>query len=98
MGLRICGITEGVSLLLLLFVAMPMKYIGDDPSWVRFVGTLHGFLFIIFIVYLTAVAPRLRLNWKTVGLGYLCSTVPFACFYFDQKYLKPLQEIKRKAQ
>ncbi len=90
--LRICGITEGVSLLVLLFVAMPIKYIGGDPSWVRFVGSLHGFLFILFIVCLTVTAPKLKLSWPVVGIGYLCSTVPFACFYFDQKYLKPLDK------
>ena len=42
---------EGISFLVLLFVAMPLKYIWDDPSWVRIVGMAHGVLFVAYIAW-----------------------------------------------
>ena len=53
--LRIVGFLEGWSFLLLLFIAMPMKYIWDNPLWVKYVGMGHGLLFILFIVVLLVV-------------------------------------------
>jgi hypothetical protein len=43
--MQIIGITEGTSLLLLLFVARPLKYIGDNPILVQWIGPIHGWLF-----------------------------------------------------
>ena len=42
---------EGISFLVLLFAAMPLKYIWDDPSWVRVVGMAHGVLFVAYIAW-----------------------------------------------
>ena len=44
--LRVVGFLEGLSLIVLMGFAMPMKYIWGDPSFVRMVGSIHGALFI----------------------------------------------------
>jgi len=87
--LRVLGWIEGSSLLLLLFVAMPLKYIWGNPSWVRGVGMAHGLLFMAFIYVLTMVGRSRGLPWRTLGIGYVCSSVPFATFWYDGKYLAP---------
>ena len=48
--LRLIAWIEGISFLLLLFVAMPMKYLADRPSMVRILGMAHGLLFVLFIL------------------------------------------------
>ena len=45
----VIGYLEGFSFLILMGFAMPMKYIGGDPSWVSLMGALHGFLFLAYI-------------------------------------------------
>jgi integral membrane protein len=50
--LRLMALLEGSSLLLLLFVAMPLKYQFGMPEVVSWVGQLHGALFVIFNIVL----------------------------------------------
>ena len=50
--LRVVGLLEGLSFLLLLFIAMPMKYMFDNPVLVKYVGMGHGVLFILFLIVL----------------------------------------------
>ncbi len=49
--LRVIAFAEGVSFLILLFIAMPLKYIWGQPSAVKNFGTVHGLLFILYILY-----------------------------------------------
>ncbi|MEP7128906.1 MAG: DUF3817 domain-containing protein, partial [Chitinophagales bacterium] len=53
--LRLAGITEGISFLVLLFIAMPLKYFADIPEAVKYTGWLHGLLFILYLVALANV-------------------------------------------
>jgi integral membrane protein len=86
--LRIVGILEGISFLVLLFVAMPLKYIYAKPEAVRQVGAIHGFLFVVFIFLLLSCAAEYgwerRKSMILVGLSML----PFGNFYADKKYLR----------
>lgn len=90
--LRRIGILEGASLLLLLFFAMPLKYIWDQPIFVEIIGMIHGVLFIVFVAFTLYVA--MQDNWKffnrTVWV-LLSSVLPFGTFYIDHRILKPLQ-------
>lgn len=81
------SILEGLSFLVLLFLAMPLKYIWDSPAMVEVVGSLHGFLFIIYI--LGAIYMWKKLNWdfKTLLIVSFCSVLPFGPFYAEKKYL-----------
>ena len=56
--LRIIGLLEGISFLLLLFIAMPMKYMLDNPVMVKYVGMGHGVLFMLFLIGLVMVCEK----------------------------------------
>jgi len=81
------SILEGISFLLLLFIAMPLKYIWDLPQMVQQIGMAHGVLFIAYVM--GAVWLFKPLNWKMKELFLIlaCSLVPFGPFYVEKKYL-----------
>ena len=81
--LRYTALAEGVSFLVLLLVAMPLKYMADMPSMVRYVGSAHGALFVALILALLLAKPKLP--WKWVALVFVASLVPFAPFFVDHK-------------
>ncbi len=85
---KIVASFEGISLLLLLFFAMPMKYIFNDPTYVRFIGMTHGLLFVAYIIL--AAWIKLMENWdnKKFGIIVVASMVPFGTFYIEKKYLR----------
>jgi len=78
---------EGISFLVLLFIAMPLKYIWDDPSWVRVVGMAHGVLFVAYIAWAIFVKEIKQWNFKTLSIVVLGSILPFGTFYIEKKYL-----------
>jgi integral membrane protein len=90
--LRWSALLEGISLLVLLFVAMPVKYALDKPLMVQVVGMAHGVLFILYSVLLAAVA--LKMNWlgRKAIISFFASFVPFGTFYVDKHYFKALAE------
>lgn len=90
--LRTIGLWEGVSYLVLLLVAMPLKYLADWPLTVRIVGTLHGALFILFILSVAEVTIR-RPWWslKFWGAAALASVLPCGTFVFD-RWLRRVEE------
>ena len=82
--LRLVALLEGSSFVVLLFIAMPLKYLAGLPLAVRIVGSVHGLLFLLFMAALYRAA-RLR-NWplgRTL-LAFLSSIVPFGTFIFDR--------------
>lgn len=87
---RIIGFFEGVSLLLLFGVAMPVKYILGDPSLVQSIGLVHGLLFILYVLF--TINMRSQYNWDstTTGKVLLASVIPFGTFYIDGKVLKKI--------
>ena len=60
---RIVGLLEGLSYLLLLFVAVPIKYLGNDPSYVKMLGMPHGMLFVAFVILAFLIKPEMK--WST---------------------------------
>ena len=85
---RIISFLEGVSYLLLLFVATPIKYLQGDASYVKLLGMPHGILFMLYIVLAIVIQKQMNWNRKTLGIVLLCSIIPFATFYEDKKYLR----------
>ena len=81
------SILEALSFLVLLLIAMPLKYIFDLPQMVQVVGMAHGILFISYLV--GAIFIYNLLNWKfnTLLLVVACSVIPFGPFYVEKKYL-----------
>lgn len=88
--LRTLGLLEGASFLLLLFIAMPLKYLADQPLAVRYVGMAHGVLFLLYLLAIVPVALDQRWPLKTITLAVLASLLPAGPFVFDAKVLKPL--------
>jgi integral membrane protein len=83
--LRLVSMLEGLSLLGLLGIAMPLKYIFQQPEAVRLVGLLHGVLFISYVLLLVQNAIEQRWPLTKVGLGLLLSVVPFGAFYAERR-------------
>lgn len=81
---RIVAILEGISFLLLLGVAMPLKYIAQEPLMVEIVGMAHGVLFILFCLLLAAVLYVCKLPVKVGAIGFLASLLPAGTFVFDR--------------
>lgn len=84
---RVSAITEGISYLILLFLAMPLKYLYGMPEAVRLVGSLHGGLFIVFMGLLLAVYVRGTMTFKQCTAAFVASVLPFGAFVFDA-YIK----------
>jgi integral membrane protein len=85
---KIVALLEGVSLLLLLFFAMPMKYICNMPQFVKVVGMAHGLLFIGYIIM--AVMLKSQEKWPVKKFLFIClaSVIPFGTFYMERKYFR----------
>ena len=83
--LRLVGILEGISFILLLGVAMPLKYFYDKPEAVSVVGMAHG---VLFLGYCAALLQAwLERDWKfgKVFWLFVASLVPFGPFVAERK-------------
>lgn len=89
---RFCTIAllEGISYLLLLFVAMPLKYLLDWPWAVKYIGWIHGILFISYVFYLLACWRIYKWEFKRIALFFLASLLPFAPFIVEKQVKKEL--------
>ena len=85
---RITALLEGVSYILLLFIATPIKYFMEEPKYVKMLGMPHGLLFIAYIILTIIIGAELKWNTKTLWKVLLASIIPFGTFYIDKKYLK----------
>jgi len=85
---RVVSILEGLSYILLLFIATPIKYLGGDPSYVKLLGMPHGILFMAYIVLAFLIKNSLKWNMKTFLIVLAASIIPFGTFYIDKKYLR----------
>ena len=85
--LRIIGLLEGISFLLLLFIAMPMKYMLDNPVLVKYVGMGHGVLFMLFLIVLFMVCEKTEMVDYHVYIGFnrIHFTVWHFCFRSQNK-------------
>ena len=81
---RFVSLAEGVSWLLLLFVAMPLKYGFGQPEAVRVLGRVHGGLFVLFLLTLSMAAVEAGWNFKQVARAFLASLVPFGAFWLEK--------------
>lgn len=83
--LRIIGDLEGISYLLLLGVAMPLKYLAGRPEAVTWVGSLHGALFVAFCAALAQVHFARRWPLTRTILAFLSSLIPFGTFILSRE-------------
>mgnify|MGYP001810735141 FL=1 len=86
--LRIIGFLEGISFLVLLFIAMPLKYIAGQPMAVKITGMAHGVLFVLYILYVVMAAVEYSWSIKKSVLAFIASLVPFGTFWADAKLFR----------
>jgi integral membrane protein len=89
--LRLTGYAEGISLLVLVFVAVPLKYSGVTPQLSQIMGPIHGILFLLFVINTFRVAVEQQWKFKQVTWKILLACfIPFGTFYIDYKFLRPI--------
>lgn len=86
--LRTVGIAEGISFLLLLGVAMPLKYLADMPMAVTVVGWIHGALFIAFLGLAWRAMDKYDKSFGWLLIGFVASLLPFGTFLWDRELKK----------
>jgi len=93
--LRVIGFWEGVSFLLLLGIAMPLKYLAGWPDAVRVVGMAHGVLFILYVAAAIQAAIEYEWTWRRTGLVLVASLLPAGPFIVDAKILRAAADEQR---
>ncbi len=89
---KIVSFLEGVTYVLLLFIATPIKYVYNNPTYVKYLGMPHGLLFIGYIVL--AYTLKNELKWKNKELINICllSLIPFGTFFIGN-YLSKAKDV-----
>ncbi len=83
---------EGVSAVILFVVAMPMKYMFDMPMAVKIFGNLHGFLVVLYLLFMVIVGFKYKWSLGVYVVCVVASIIPIGTFILDAKFLKPLSE------
>ncbi len=92
--LRLVGMLEAISFILLLFIAMPLKYIAGQPLAVKIIGAAHGILFILYGICL--LQAKLATGWpmgRAAGL-FVAALLPFGPFIADRRLKQDEQNLK----
>ncbi|MCS6822239.1 MAG: DUF3817 domain-containing protein [Microscillaceae bacterium] len=82
---RILAFLEGVSLLVILFVTMPLKYWYDMPAPNKFWGMLHGILFIAYVLWVIQLKIEQNWSWQKTFLALIAAILPLGTFWADRK-------------
>ena len=82
---RIIALAEGISFLILLCIAMPLKYFADLPEAVKFTGMAHGILFVAYVIFAWEVMNQLNKNWSWFFKAVFYSVIPFGAFYMEKQ-------------
>lgn len=82
---RKISLAEGTSFLVLLLIAMPLKYLADMPLMVKYVGWLHGLLFILYVFQLLYLASELKWKLTRVLSYFIAALLPIAPFVVEKK-------------
>ena len=90
---RISAILEGISYLLLFSFSMPLKYWANITEPNIYIGYVHGFLFIAYMIFGVIFSMESKIAPKKIIMLVLASLLPFGTFYMDEKYLKPLSAL-----
>ncbi|KSU61499.1 hypothetical protein AS034_14220 [[Bacillus] enclensis] len=84
---RLSAFIEGASLLVLLFIAMPLKYMAGVPEAVTVVGSLHGFFFVVYVLVIGYTTLKIRWHFKWAAGALAAAFIPFGNLVLD-RYIK----------
>ena len=93
--LRLVAFLEGSSFLVLLFIAMPLKYLAGLPLAVRIVGLVHGLLFLLFLAALYRAGSQRGWPLRRWAIAFVSSVVPFGTFVFDRSLRSEIAALER---
>lgn len=82
---RVMAYLVGTMLLVLVLVAMPLKYLGDDESLIGIVGPLHGFLYAVYLLATLGLGTKSLWTFRRTAAVMLAGTVPFLSFYVERR-------------
>ncbi len=88
---RVIAYAVGVGLIILVFVGVPLRYLGDTPVVARTVGPIHGLLYMVYLVLTLDLATRCRFTAKRTVLVMLAGTIPFLSFVAERKISAQVQ-------
>lgn len=92
---RAVGMLEGISFLLLMGIAMPLKYMAGMPEAVRYTGWAHGLLFIAYGLVIFLAWTEGKLPFRKALLAFVASLLPFGPFIIDKRL--QLEEVREDA-
>jgi integral membrane protein len=91
--LRKTGIAEGISFLILLLIAMPLKYGFGMPLAVKYTGWAHGFLFVMYVALAYYAKESYHWPFKKFLMAFLAAWLPLGTFFFDARLKKDEKDI-----
>ena len=89
---RLIAILEGISYLLLLGIAMPLKYLAGNMYVIKYMGWAHGVLFILYCIFLLIVWKQYQWKFGKVVLAFIASLLPFGTFILENKLKNEVQQ------
>ena len=92
--LRMIGLIEGVSFLVLLLVAMPLKYFAGIPMAVKVAGWVHGLLFVVLVIALVETKLEARWSIKRAAGVLVAALLPFGPFVIDRRMKQYAAELE----
>ena len=93
---RMIALAEGTSFLILLLVAMPLKYMFDMPLAVQCFGWVHGALFVAYIYCSFEIFTAFKKDFLWLGKAFLASILPFGTFLLDRELKMEEQILMRR--
>jgi len=90
---RVMAFTTAVLLIVLVFVGVPLQLVAHQPTVVNVVGTMHGFLYIVYLVTAFSLTRRLGVPKWQMLLVLLAGTVPFCAFVAERKMTRRFDQL-----
>jgi len=88
---RVMAYVVGVWLIVLVLVGMPLKYLAGHPVVVQVVGPVHGFLYIVYLVFALDVAIKRRYPLPRTVLMLLAGVLPFLAFWVERRVTRDVR-------
>lgn len=94
--LRKIGIAEGVSFVILLLIAMPLKYMMGLPLAVKYIGAVHGALFVLYVGLAYYAKEVYQWPLKKFLMAFMAAWLPLGTIFFDARLKKDEELLSRK--
>lgn len=82
---RVISLIEGISYIVLVAIAMPLKYAAGNTTLVPLVGRIHGGLFVLFVLALAAVASAQRWSRSQIATAFIAGMIPLGAFWLEHR-------------